>query len=574
MTSFRGRPSGKHARTWDDRDRRSMLLNIGFGVTIVAALLLLIVAFAASWYDDNLAPAGSVDGQTITKDEYNRQLAVNSFRIDYAQRRIRTLLTAGRIRADDAQARLQALEQRNEQGPAIALEQLIDGRIMEQLAPQQGVTVTDADVDARFAEEATTPELRHAWMVAVEPTIAEGETEPDGPAIAAAKAAAAKALADLKAGTSFEEVAKSVSTDATKEQGGDLGFIDDNAALDAPFVEALFAAAEDTPTAVVEGADGVFRVGQVSEIVAPVVDATLESQVQEEGIKLEDFRASLRRDVTRSKLSDAVLATYLAPGPQRKVAEIFMQQSESESAEGALKVRHILYSPNGDPAAAAEVAEDDPAWSEAELRARATYDKVKADPSQFDSIARAESDEDQAVTTGGKLPYFSPDDQIDEAFAEAIFAPGLEPGQLLEPVKSGFGWHVIQVMHQPTDLEWAATLTEDINGGRLKFADAARDNSDNAEAAEGGDIGWIGKGQLTQEKEDAIFAAPIGKVSEPLVVEGEGVYLFLVSDEQTREPDAEQKAALERSAFANWYSKQKGGFDVDRDSTISEPTTS
>jgi len=104
MTSFRGRQSGKHARTWDDRDRRSMLLNIGFGVTIVAALLLLVIAFAASWYDDNLAPAGSVNGQTITKDEYNRQLAINNFRIDYAQRRIRTLLTAGRIRADDAQA--------------------------------------------------------------------------------------------------------------------------------------------------------------------------------------------------------------------------------------------------------------------------------------------------------------------------------------------------------------------------------------------------------------------------------------------------------------------------------------
>ena len=114
--------------------------------------------------------------------------------------------------------------------------------------------------------------------------------------------------------------------------------------------------------------------------------------------------------MTRSKLSDAVLAQYLAPGPQRKVAEIFMQQSESESAEGAIKVRHILYSPNGDPSAAAEVAESDPAWSEAELKARATYDKLKADPSQFDTLARAESDEEQAVTSGGKLPYFSPED--------------------------------------------------------------------------------------------------------------------------------------------------------------------
>jgi hypothetical protein len=95
MTSFRGRPSGNRSRTWDDRDRRSMLLNIGFGITIVAALLLLVIAFAATWYDTNLAPAGSVNGQTITKDEYNKQLATNAFRIDYAQRRIRTLLTAG-----------------------------------------------------------------------------------------------------------------------------------------------------------------------------------------------------------------------------------------------------------------------------------------------------------------------------------------------------------------------------------------------------------------------------------------------------------------------------------------------
>jgi parvulin-like peptidyl-prolyl isomerase len=552
-----------------------MLLNIGFGITIVAALLLLIVAFAVSWYDDNLAPAGSVNGQTITKDEFNRQLAINHFRVDYQQRRIRTLLTAGRIRADDAQARLAALDQRTQQAAGIALEQLIDGRIMEQLAPQQGVTVSDADVDARLAEEATTPELRHAWVIAVEPATPEGESAPDDTTKAAAKAAAAKALADLKAGKTFEEVAKSVSTDASKEQGGDLGFIDDNAALDKPFVDALFAATEDAPTDVIEGADGIFRVGQVSEIVAPVVDATLQAQVQGEGIKPEDFRAALRRDVTRTKLSDAVLAQYLAPGPQRKVAEIFMQASEDESAEGAIKVRHILYSPNGDPSAAADVAETDPAWAAAESKARAAYERLKIDPTKFDSIARAESDEDQAATSGGKLPYFGPESGVDEAFANAIFAPGLVPGQLLEPVRSAFGWHVIQVMHGPTDAEWADKLTADINAGSLSFADAARDNSDNAEAAQGGDIGWVAKGQLEQQKEDAIFAAPIGKVSAPLVIPGtsagDGIYLFYVSDEQTREPDAEQKAALENSAFSIWYSKHKGDFEVTRDPAISSP---
>src|SRR3954447_6629148 len=574
MTSFRGRPAGTRARTWDDRDRRSMLLNIGFGLTIVAALLLLLVAFAATWYDQNLAPAAAVNGQTITKQDYNRQLAINSFRIDYAQRRIRTLLTAGQIRSADAQARLAALDQRRQQADTIALEQLIDGKVMADLAPKNNVTVTDGDIDARLTEEATTPEARHAWMIAVTPTTPEGASAPDDTTKAAAKAIATQALADIKAGKPFDEVAKTVSTDATKEQGGDLGFIDATSALDKPFVDALFAAQQNAPTDVIEGADGVFRLGKVSEIVAPVVDATLATQVSDNGIKIDDFREALRRDVVRSKLSDAVLATYLAPGPQREVAEIFMQTSTSESAEGATKPRHILYSPNGDPQKASTVAKTDPAWKDAETKARATYARLQANPDLFDSIARAESDEDQAKTTGGKLPYFSPADGIDEAFAKAIFAPGLEPGQLLAPVESSFGWHVIQVMHGPTDLEWATKLRDDVNSGKLPFATAARDNSDNAEAEKGGDIGWVAKGQVTPEKEAAIFAAPIGKASDPLVVPDEGTYLFFVSQEETRAPDAEQKAALENSVFSIWYSKQKQDFQITRDAPIATPAAS
>ena len=150
-----------------------------------------------------------------------------------------------------------------------------------------------------------------------------------------------------------------------------------------------------------------------------------------------------------------------------KVAEIWQQEGQSESGDGAVRVRHILYSPNDDPATASEVAADDPAWAAAEAAARATYDKLKSDPSQFDAIARAESDESAAVTTGGKLPYFSNEDAVDPAFASAIHKPGLQPGQLLEPVKSAFGWHVIQVMHFPTDVEWANTLKQQIGAGTL-----------------------------------------------------------------------------------------------------------
>ncbi len=571
--TFRARSGSNRPRTWDDRDRRTLLMNVGFGLTVVAALLLLLLAVGISWYGDHLSAAATVNGQTITRDAFNKQLAVNAFRLDYQARRIRTLLTAGHMRTTDAQGRLSILDQRRQQANAIALEQLIDGKVMESLAPDQGVTVTDADVDAHFTEEATTPELRHVWMIAVQPTLATGESTPTDAEKAAARAKAVQAVADLKAGRDWATVAKAVSTDASRDQGGDLGFIDRNAALDQPFVDAVVATARDTPTDVIEGADGTYRIGRVTEIIAPVVDATLEQQVKDEGISLDDFRAALRREVVRTKLGDAILAGYLAPGPQRQVQEIYMQEGSSESGPGAIRVRHILYSPNGDPANASKVPDTDPAWAAAKARADATYATLKGDIGLFDSIARAQSNESLARVSGGKLPYFSTADAIDPAFSKAVFQPGLQPGQLLAPVKSVFGWHVIQVMHFPTDMEWANKLKAAAESGQ-DFAILARDNSDKAEAAKGGDIGWVGKGQLAQELEDAIFATKVGGISDPVQVPGDGVYLFKVNKEETRAPDADQKKALESSAFSTWYSKQKAGFDITRDVPVTNAAAS
>jgi len=550
-----------------------MLLNIGFGLTVVAALLLLLIAGGVAWYGDHLSAAATVNGQTITKDAYAKQLAINAFRVDYQSRRIRTLLAAGQMRTADATARQSLLDQRTQQADTIALEQLIDGQVQAELAAKQGVTVTPADVDARLAEEATTPEMRHAWMIEVKPEVPTGASVASDTTKAAAKAKADAALADLKAGKDWTEVAKAVSTDASKDQGGDLGFVDKSATLDPAFSVAIQAAAKDTPTDVIEGADGTYRIGRVTEIAAPVVDATLADQVKSAGISMDDFRAALGRDVTRTRLSDAITAPYLVAGPQRQTSEIYMAESSSESADGAIKVRHILYSPNGDASKASTVAADDPAWAVAEAAAKATYEKLKADPSLFDSIARAESDETSAATTGGKLPYFAPVDSIDSSFAAAIFKGGFQPGELLEPVKSAFGWHVVQVMHYPTDAEWSAKLIADINAGKQTFADAARDNSDLANAAQGGDMGWVVKGLEPAEVEKAIFAAPIGKVSDPLVVAGDGTYIFLVNKEEARTPDANQIAQLNATVFPNWYSVQKAAFDITRDASITATAT-
>ena len=96
------------------------------------------------------------------KDEYNKQLAINNFRIDSAQRRIRTLLTAGQIRTADAQARLAALDQRSQQAATIALEQLIDGRSWSssppsRASPSRTPTWTPASPKRRRRPRCATP---------------------------------------------------------------------------------------------------------------------------------------------------------------------------------------------------------------------------------------------------------------------------------------------------------------------------------------------------------------------------------------------------------------------------------
>ena len=86
-------------------------------------------------------------------------------------------------------------------------------------------------------------------------------------------------------------------------------------------------------------------------------------------------------------------------------------------------------------------------------------------------------------------------------------------------------------------------------------------------------MGWVVKGLEPAEVEKAIFAAPIGKVSDPLVVAGDGTYIFLVNKEEARSPDANQTAQLKATVFPNWYSVQKAAFDITRDASITGTAT-
>lgn len=69
------------------------------------------------------------------------------------------------------------------------------------------------------------------------------------------------------------------------------------------------------------------------------------------------------------------------------------------------------------------------------------YEELMAGAS-FDSIARIESDDHASARRGGDLQWFGIGRMVPE-FEAAAFA--LAPGEISEPVKTQFGWHIIKV---------------------------------------------------------------------------------------------------------------------------------
>jgi hypothetical protein len=97
--TFRAKPVVKrdHRPTWEGQDRRNLFLNLGFGLIVVIAVGILVVAAGYTYYTNHLAPVGSIDGQTVTKDEYNDRLAIQNWRLNEEDSRIRTATLAGRL---------------------------------------------------------------------------------------------------------------------------------------------------------------------------------------------------------------------------------------------------------------------------------------------------------------------------------------------------------------------------------------------------------------------------------------------------------------------------------------------
>ena len=101
------------------------------------------------------------------------------------------------------------------------------------------------------------------------------------------------------------------------------------------------------------------------------------------------------------------------------------------------------------------------------------------------------------------------------------------------------------------DAGLATSVYEKLKGG-MNFAEAASQYSeDTGSAANGGDLGWFGKGQMVAEFEQAAFSQPIGEIGKPVQSQF-GYHIIQVLDRQQLPVSASRYEQLKQEAFDNW----------------------
>ena len=536
-------------------------MTVGFVGVIVAALLILAAAAGASWYGSNLAPMLSVNGTSVSKDFFRKAVAVESWRYDQQESRIRDQVAAGRLTATEADTQIQAIGQLRTNVADATNTKIVDGLLQEQLAAQRGVSVPQSDVDAAWTKEATIPEQRNAFRISVVPGTSAGETKPSQAEIDLAKKKADDLKAKLDAGATWEAVAKEAGTGTPAD--GSIGWIaSDSTAVDANTLKAIFALQPNSVTPVIETTDGAFDIARVTDVAPTSVDAQFAQKVSDAGLDQGVFRTLLGYEAAKTALSSSVLSDVIdKPTAQRQVSEISLNKSSGTGDE--VKARHILISPNGDAQKASTVAATDPAWTTAKALADSVSADIASGKITFADAAKKYSNDTGSAADGGTLPWLTRDSIVTE-FADAVFADGLKADQVLAPVKTQYGWHIIQyVDRRPPVDQLIGQVQQEASQPGADFAALAKKYSDATNASSGGDMGWVARLQLPTAQEDVIFATPPGSVSTALTTTS-GYTLFKVVQEATRLPDPSQASLISGNGFNYWYAPQKASAKVEQ----------
>ncbi len=299
----------------------------------------------------------------------------------------------------------------------------------------------------------------------------------------------------------------------------------------------------------------------------------LKDRLRAEGIDYGRFRDNLRDQIAVERIREREVVARIQI-PDRDVDALVDQQRAAAGLSTQYNIAQILVTV---PEGASEAT-----LAERRGRAEAALARVQGGE-PFAQVARQVS-EDSNRAAGGEIGM-RPADRLPDPFVEAVRQ--LEPGAVSPTVlRSGAGFHVLKLVDrrdaggltivqtrarhvllraspqvsQEAALKRLADMKRQIEAGTLTFEQAARDNSDDSSAAQGGDLGWASPGMFVPEFEQAMNPLPIGGMATPFVSRF-GAHLLQVVDRRNATIELKQQREQARNvlreqrfepAYAEW----------------------
>ena len=306
----------------------------------------------------------------------------------------------------------------------------------------------------------------------------------------------------------------------------------------------------------------------------------LKRRLSADGVDYARFRADVRDELTLVRLREREVDSRVKVSEQ-EIDQFFRDRQAQAGAEPErIQLAQILV-------AVPESATADQVRA-LQAKAQRALDRVRAGE-PFAGVAAEVSDAaDRAA--GGDLGL-RPVDRLPSLFVDAV--RDLKDGALAGPLRSGAGFHVLQLVKRSRD---AAALTVNqtrarhilfksgpkfneaqataklldfkrlIVAGQADFAALARDNSEDGSAKDGGDLGWTSTGMFVPEFEQVMNQLAPGQIADPLVSRF-GVHLLQVMARREAPLSEREQRELARNlvrekkieeAFILWQQEVRG----------------
>jgi parvulin-like peptidyl-prolyl isomerase len=550
---------------------KTALTNLSFVIAIGLAAVLLVGVAGYSVYNDTWAPAVQVNNASINKAEAKARAEVTAFQLALQGSRIRARVAAGTMTNSAGDAALKTL---NDQAQAISNQvttDMVDTLLIRDLAAANEVTVDPAAFAIEWAKETTLPELRLFRRISIDAANDTKTKKPTAATRAAAKAKAEAILAEIKAGGDFATIAKRDSNDSFAELGGLVGWTTkaedptEDLAYAAAWELALAADGATQPvTDVIARSENQFVIFRLEKSQASKLDPDFEKQISDAGIDRSLYERMAQERALKTALSDKITAQLLAgPVEQREVS--YVAASVPAKDEAQIQVSHILFSPKDDPNTAGDLDPTDPAWAAAEKEANDLVGRLKAGAS-FETEAK-KSDDKTSGADGGRLVWAPKGTYVPE-FEAAIWADGVKHNDILGPIKTQFGYHVIQFdARRPSLKDRLDELATALAADGVNFKEAATTATNTIEELTFASPGYVPKYTVSPDLGIVVWGLKAGGTSA--VVESSKTYLIVhVDGIETRALTAKQTTDIRASGFSIWLDLYRSAARVAIDGSV------